>query len=490
MGNEQHKARKAITGLIASGGYSIGDRIPSVNRLSRDLGIGRISVQQAVKALHRDGVLENIPRSGCYVRNVPRTADNAAKKPGLAHGTGFAFAGGLRRRIRVGILADFSLFAYQWKKVFLDYMRAHPDLDIEAVPLTDIYAEGAFDGLDIFQAPLSFVGDLAEQGRLYSLDELGGCALDRGDIYGGLLSGVTHGRKLWGVPLISAVSCIFFNRNYSEFAGSLDFGHGFWAFMESIRTGAEKAAGAPPCAATFDIGFGEILKMASCRCGSAEMTSPKSPKMRACLSRFEKYFQDPKVAAPFLLPGHSVTETSIGNFMSGNCALMLSGSHNIPILIGQAPFQVGLLPLPLEKGGACTVAANVNVISSSSRLPMECAEILNHLASPAMQEYFASEGRLTASRKANRSLRIKDMSPASLASLAASMERGTCGSENDLPFVEFTHAVIFHEMEKWRQGQFKAAEFMDRISKRAFYFFRNGNARNNAAAAPESLKVV
>ena len=107
---------------------------------------------------------------------------------------------------------------------------------------------------------------------------------------------------------------------------------------------------------------------------------------------------------------------------------------------------------------------------------MECVEILNHLGSCEIQSYFARGGRLVAHKEANRQLRIKGLDDESLTNLTAAMERGMVPSGDSIPFIEFSHTVIFHEMEKWRQGQFTAMEFLDCVRKKARFFFKGNEA--------------
>jgi GntR family transcriptional regulator, transcriptional repressor for pyruvate dehydrogenase complex len=60
-------AQRLLDSLL-SGAIEPGDRIPSVTRLSEQLGVGRSSVREAVKLLETRGVLEVRQSSGCYFK--------------------------------------------------------------------------------------------------------------------------------------------------------------------------------------------------------------------------------------------------------------------------------------------------------------------------------------------------------------------------------------------------------------------------------------
>jgi len=68
---------KRIMDLVESGGLALGDRLPSLRRMSRDLGLSISTVHQAYVELEHKGVVESRPRSGFFVRRratrLPRT---------------------------------------------------------------------------------------------------------------------------------------------------------------------------------------------------------------------------------------------------------------------------------------------------------------------------------------------------------------------------------------------------------------------------------
>lgn len=54
--------------LISSGEWAVGQRIPGEPSLSQQLGVGRSTIREAVRALVYTGVLETRPGDGTYVR--------------------------------------------------------------------------------------------------------------------------------------------------------------------------------------------------------------------------------------------------------------------------------------------------------------------------------------------------------------------------------------------------------------------------------------
>lgn len=78
---------KQITDMIDSGALTLGDKLPSLRRMSRDLGMSISTVNQAYVELEHKGVVESRPRSGFFIRRratrLPRTESppSAMKEP-------------------------------------------------------------------------------------------------------------------------------------------------------------------------------------------------------------------------------------------------------------------------------------------------------------------------------------------------------------------------------------------------------------------------
>lgn len=65
----RHVARQELLRHI--GGLAVGDRLPSLDELSNDLGIGRNNLQAAMRELAGEGVVVSRPRLGTYVARRP-----------------------------------------------------------------------------------------------------------------------------------------------------------------------------------------------------------------------------------------------------------------------------------------------------------------------------------------------------------------------------------------------------------------------------------
>lgn len=63
-----HQVAARVEGLIDAGTFRVGDRLPSVRRLSRDWRVSITTVLTAYRGLENRGVIEARPQSGYYVR--------------------------------------------------------------------------------------------------------------------------------------------------------------------------------------------------------------------------------------------------------------------------------------------------------------------------------------------------------------------------------------------------------------------------------------
>ena len=56
---------------IQRGAYKVGDKLPPERVIECEMGVSKTSVREALSALHLAGIVERIPGSGTYVRNLP-----------------------------------------------------------------------------------------------------------------------------------------------------------------------------------------------------------------------------------------------------------------------------------------------------------------------------------------------------------------------------------------------------------------------------------
>jgi GntR family transcriptional regulator len=72
-----HQLKESIYKLIADGYLKVGQRMPSIRRLSQDLGIAPMTVREAIRALVEENVLAVHQGKGTYVL-APKLRENAA----------------------------------------------------------------------------------------------------------------------------------------------------------------------------------------------------------------------------------------------------------------------------------------------------------------------------------------------------------------------------------------------------------------------------
>ena len=72
-----HQLKQAIYNLISDGYLTVGQRMPSIRRLSQDLGIAPMTVREAIRALVEENVLAVRQGKGTFVL-APKLRENAA----------------------------------------------------------------------------------------------------------------------------------------------------------------------------------------------------------------------------------------------------------------------------------------------------------------------------------------------------------------------------------------------------------------------------
>ena len=60
-----------LSNTIASGTYKIGDKLPTEPKLMAELGVGRSTLREAIRALSHNGILEVRQGDGTYIRSFP-----------------------------------------------------------------------------------------------------------------------------------------------------------------------------------------------------------------------------------------------------------------------------------------------------------------------------------------------------------------------------------------------------------------------------------
>ena len=63
----------SVVNIIKSGGYSVGDRLPTEKEIAERLGVGRNSVREAMKALNMAGVTSSVAGKGTFLLISPES---------------------------------------------------------------------------------------------------------------------------------------------------------------------------------------------------------------------------------------------------------------------------------------------------------------------------------------------------------------------------------------------------------------------------------
>ncbi len=66
---------KQILSLIADGRLKVGDKLPSERQLVKDLGVSRVPVREALRALEARGLIQVSPGKGAFIVRRPQDAD-------------------------------------------------------------------------------------------------------------------------------------------------------------------------------------------------------------------------------------------------------------------------------------------------------------------------------------------------------------------------------------------------------------------------------
>src|SRR5829696_1945154 len=73
------QAIASLRDRVLAGVWAVGERLPAEPALAADLGVGRSTVREAVRALAHAGVLEVRQGAGTFVRAAPAAAELALR---------------------------------------------------------------------------------------------------------------------------------------------------------------------------------------------------------------------------------------------------------------------------------------------------------------------------------------------------------------------------------------------------------------------------
>ncbi|MDD5598638.1 MAG: extracellular solute-binding protein [Victivallaceae bacterium] len=487
-------ARECILEMIREEHYQPGEAIPSVTKLAQSLKTARISIQQAVKMLAQEGILNNIPGSGCYVKKLPAAGSNVQLPNHIdpEHNNYLAGPGSrtFRKTIKIGILSELGLYSAQWEKVFSDYMSRHEDIIIELVPIDNFFVlfdRRTLQEIDMLQLPAFLLPAFANSGSLLPLEDAGELKFSKDEFYDGFLNSTVYQGKTYGVPVIGAAVCQFYNKNYEHLVKNLFPLEGFWQYMEKLEFLSEQSdfSGLKSLLINSNSLFIFFLAVKAKIIPSYdEMKTFDDPAYLEFIRRFEKYFTAEKIFCPGI-DVHS--DYGIKEFSKGKAPILMGNTCWMSEIHSQCPFEWGIIPQSAEAEGAVQIATNLNAISAFTSYPEECLDILKYLASCEPQRFLAENGRLVANREACASLRAPGLDEPSRGNILLSLERSRMISTTDIHIDEYISMIINPEMKKWQRGQFSAAEFIAGLKRKTRFYYRGKQLRE---ATHESLKLT
>lgn len=132
------EVRKEIQNLIISGKLPRGSRLPTEKELAQQLGVGRSSVREALRALAEMGIVEMVQGKGTFVRNEPQQAIKSQLQLLLTFNEkAYEDLTELRRILEVGLI---RLAVDRAEESDLEILRHHLS-DMERAPDNDRLVE-------------------------------------------------------------------------------------------------------------------------------------------------------------------------------------------------------------------------------------------------------------------------------------------------------------------------------------------------------------
>jgi DNA-binding transcriptional regulator YhcF (GntR family)/ABC-type glycerol-3-phosphate transport system substrate-binding protein len=475
VGNEEKKlnrskkpdyqlAKEKILALIIDGDYRPGDAIPSVSRLSEQLKLGRISIQKAVGILKEEGILKNIPGSGCYLQTL-RSSSNASS----INLPGEISRGSCRKTIKVGILNELPTYYEMWTKVFKAYTDRHPEILIELIGLPTFNTEEFWkihQEVDIVQIHSYLLPYYIKQKIIFPPSELGTLKLDKQAYYIPFIEGSEFNGQLWGVPMAASTTCLFYNCEYEQQLEKINSINGLWNglnFFEKLSA----TSPLPICAGNHSI---YIFKMmaGTGKYNDYDEVFNFDKQFTDFLHSFEKFYLNPEIFPPPPLENHDMPSS----FFTGSGMTVFGAASWTSDFMKQCTFKWGFLPNLLEPNGAAQAHTNLNCISNTTPYPEECLEIINYLGQPETQKILSSYGRLTASREANQEIKWNNFNYDTLNNLHLDLDNSKI-VRTDNPYLnEYITTLFDQEIRIWQDRQCSIPELMDSLKKKTRFFQR------------------
>ncbi|MBF0244582.1 MAG: GntR family transcriptional regulator [Planctomycetes bacterium] len=468
-------AKEKILKEIRTGNYQLRDSLPSINKLTGLLDVGRIGVQRAMQLLVEEGVIESIHGSGCYVKVVPPIGLPEVRSDYFAN----TIAHGARKKIKIAIQSsELQRYPELWKKICGEIMGNIPEIEVETLPCSDhdLLRWNPDAAPDILQITAGHMPYFAKKGLLFDLNELSQFKLPEGEFYEGFRAAADYDGKDWGVPLVAAVNCLFFDKQMEDSLSRALKAEKLWGFMSELDQNFQNnnrpmlINGHPPFS-FFLAAMGKRRDRTTCE------DILNDDDLEAFLQKFERYFLNHRLFYHDPASFHS----HYSAFFQEKGAMMTGLSCWMPSLIENCPFDCGVAPQPVEPSGFIPCYAVVNCISAFSQYPKECMEILKHLACYETQRSFAEKGRMVAHRRACSHLNMPHIDDKATQKLVESLENAWPVRSSEKFDNEDLLLIISHEMKHWRDGQYSVKQLLEELRERAGFYIRSQKLKAMAA---------
>ncbi len=466
------QAKDDILALIISNKYKVGDMIPSVREMTKSLNYTKICIQNAIKLLADEGILENIPRKGCHLKSLPPQDvklnsfldDNKMiKSPPVFPGT---------KKLKIGILSEMDNFGNSWREICLRYMTRNPRIHIELIDISSISQYKDLNEIDIMQIPSERLESFASQDVLFDIEGNNEkLELDEQKFFPNYIKACYYDDKLWGTPSSAGVRCLFYNSNYSDLLQPLNDNMQPWDYLKACNKVSKKIPAGIALNANLPISF--ILGLFA----DGKNMDPENivlnrnfEKLKEIIHNFAPYLHNRRIfyAPPVM---EDSQESRIEDCLS-NRTLTMDGSSAWLYYndwTHQDNFSWGILPPPPSPEG--NGALFMHVISSSTLFPLECIEVLNYLASDEVQNFFAGNGTIVAHRQASKKLKMPGISDKFSSKLISSMDNTDVFKTNDPYYHEYIHLIFMSELFLWQKKIYTEDEFLKNLQKKTHYYY-------------------
>jgi len=451
------RAYQEIFELLRRGVWSVGEAIPSITRLSVQIGIGRISVQHAVKRLVEEGILNAVPCSGTYVLRRPSEADSSQMQEHLSwqeqarliHGVGVQAGDGLT--LRMAVVGEKEDYGRLWRKLQQMWNKGNNGFLLDIVFFNTVEEMLLDLELDIIQMPGWLVQEMVDEGYIYH----GNCNSDLGfeteAFYPGCMELGTRNGKQVALPLICALEVLFSKKQYASRLRFDPRETDFWGSMERLRIFADTHG---PIGSYLNLQSYAMLSGYLGASSGASIFDFRQPGYQSFLQEFAHYMKSqnlfpPSIGDPYKRFANNEVDVTFG---SSIWAGRLAKEHDCLWAIGS---------VPRGENGNYALAANLYAVSADTLYPDEASVVLAWLAGESAQSVMSSGGRLVANRKANQQLVMSTANDDSAAVLSAMMEHAEAPVGMGPKIAGFALKEFGKLTEQWRRGCISTEQFVE-----------------------------